>query len=357
MTRKRIGILAAVLGLTAALGAQPRFSVERDVANMGEVIFQVPKQATFAVTNKGDEPLLITQVTPSCGCTTVNWTRDAIAPGEKGEIVALYDAAMLGVFQKELEVYTNATDEPLYLHMQGRVVSHATDYSGSFPIDLGTVRMNTNVVEFDEVNKGDQPMAEIQIVNMDRKSYKPQLMHLPPYLSAQYFPETLAGGRIGKIVLTLDSKRLMQMGLTQTSLYLARYMGDKVGDDNEISVSAVLLPDFSKLTALQLAQAPVMRISTDSLNLGALKGKRKVSGTITIKNEGRMPLTIRSVQVFNKALNVSLGNRTVAPGKSTKLKVTVAGKYLSQSKSRPRVLLITDDPKHPKEIVTVQVTP
>ncbi len=357
MILKRIGIACAALGWVTSLWAQPRFSVDRDIANMGEVIFQLPTKATFAVTNKGDLPLEIKQVTPSCGCTAVEWTRAAIGPGEKGEITAVYDAAMLGVFQKELEVYTNASEEPVYLHLQGRVVSHATDYSGSFPIDLGTVRMNTNVVEFDEVNKGDCPVAEIQIVNTDRKSYKPELMHLPPYLSARYLPETLAGGRIGKIVLTLDSKHLMQMGLTQTSLYLARYMGDKVSDDNEISVSAVLLPDFSKLTARQLEQAPVMTLSSDSLDLGALNGKRKVSGTIVIKNEGRTPLSIRSVQVFNKALNVSLGNRKVAPGKSTKMKITVVGSYLAKAKNRPRVLLITDDPKHPKKIVTIQVKP
>lgn len=357
MTLKRIYMAGAGICLAVSLWAQPKFTVNHEVANMGEVIFQLPRQVSFSVTNKGNQPLVIKQVTPSCGCTTVEWPRAAIAPGESGEITALYDAAMLGVFQKELEVYTNAAEEPVYLHLQGRVVSHATDYSGTFPVDLGTVRINTNVIEFDEVNKGDRPMAEIQVVNMGRKSYKPELMHLPPYLTAQYFPETLAGGRIGKIVLTLDSKRLMQMGLTQTSLYLARFMGDKVNDENEISVSAVLLPDFSKLTARQLDQAPVMALSADSLDLGALNGKKKVSGVVTIKNEGATPLSIRSVQVFNNALNVNLGNRTIAPGKTTKLKIAVVGKYLQKSKSRPRVLLITDDPKHPKAIITVQVKP
>lgn len=357
MTLKRIYMAGAAFALAVSLWAQPQFSVNHEVANLGEVSFQLPRRVSFSVTNKGNQPLVIKQVTPSCGCTTVNWPRTAIAPGESGEITAMYDAAMLGVFQKELEVYTNASDEPVYLHLQGRVVAEASDYSGTFPIDLGAVRINTNVIEFDDVNKGDSPAAEIQVVNMGRKSYKPELMHLPPYLTARYFPETLAGGRIGKIVLTLDSKRLMRMGLTQTSLYLARFMGDKVGDENEISVSAVLLPDFSKLTARQLEQAPVMALSADSIDLGSLDGKKKVSGVVTIKNEGEKPLSVRSVQVFSNALNVSLGNRTVAPGKTTKLKITVVGKYLEKSKNRPRVLLITDDPKHPKAIVTVQVKP
>lgn len=355
--RIRFGLSVIALCMGVALWGQPRFAVERDVANLGEVIFQLPKTVTFAVKNTGDEDLMISHVTPSCGCTAADWPRTPIAPGASGEITAVYDASLLGVFQKELEVYTNASEEPFYLILQGRVVAQATDYAGSFPVDMGTVRMSTNVVEFDEVNKGDRPIAELQIVNLSRKSYTPQLMHLPPYLSAQYFPETLAGGRIGKIVLTLDSKLLMRMGLTQTSLYLARYMGEKVSDENEISVSAVLLPDFSRLTTAQLEQAPSMKLSTDSVNLGALNGKRKVSGVVTITNEGKTPLTIRSVQVFNKALNVNMGNSKVAPGKSVKLKVTVVGKYLGKDKNRPRVLLISDDPKHPKAILTVHVRP
>ena len=39
------------------------------------------------------------------------------------------------------------------------------------------------------------------------------------------------------------------MGLTQTSIYLARKVGDKVSEDNEITGSSVLLPDFSSLSA------------------------------------------------------------------------------------------------------------
>ena len=54
---------------------------------------------------------------------------------------------------------------------------------------------------------------------------------------------------------------------------------------------------------------------------------------------------------------MSLGNRILKRGKSTKLKVTVLARYLKKSKSRPRVLLITDDPKHSKEVINIKVQP
>lgn len=355
MPVKRIIISFGLCALACVVRAQPKATVARNVANMGEVGYQLPKKVSFTLKNTGNEPLRINEVIPSCGCMSVEWTRTLIEPGAEGEISAAYDAKMLGVFQKDLEVYTNASGQPFYLHIQGRVVSKMSDYSGSFPIDLGNVRLNVDNIEFDDVNRGDRPVAELQIVNTDRKSYRPQLMHLPPYLTAQYVPEVLSGGRIGRIFLTLDSEKLQQMGLTQTSIYLSRGLGDRVGEENEITVSSVLLPDFSSLSARGRAAAPEMALSADSIDMGALARKKKKTAELTIRNAGKGTLEIRSLQVFNKALTVSLSNRKIEPGKSARLKVTVWAQYLKAAKSQPRVLLITNDPVHPKEIITVNV--
>ncbi len=352
---RRIILAVCEMMMAAAAVAQPRLAIEPGVANMGEIMFQLPSKVNFTLRNTGNAPLSVKDVIPSCGCTTVEWTREPIAPGAEGTVAAVYDARMLGVFQKDLMVFTNASDEPVYLHMQGRVVSGLSDYSGSFPVDLGNVRMNVDNIEFDDVNRGDRPVAELQIVNVERKSYRPYLMHLPPYLSAQYFPETLSGGRIGKIMLTLDSEKLPRMGLTQTSIYLARKEGDKVSDENEITVSSVLLPDFSSLSAKDEELAPRMELSADTLDLGEIGKKKKKTMTVLVGNSGRRTLEIRAIQVFNKALTVSLSDRNIGPGETAKLKVTVLAKYLDKVKNSPRVLLITNDPARPKEIITVNV--
>lgn len=355
MSVKKIILSSLLCAWGAVAWAQPQATVVREVANMGEIGYKVPKKVSFTLKNTGNEPLRISEVIPSCGCMSVEWTRDLIEPGAEGHISTEYDAKMLGVFQKDLEVYTNASGQPFYLHIQGRVVSKMSDYSGSFPIDLGNVRMNVDNIEFDNVNRGDRPVAELQIVNMDRMSYRPQLMHLPPYLTARYIPEVLSGGRIGKILLTLDSERLQQLGLTQTSIYLSRQPGDRVGEENEITVSSVLLPDFSSLSVKERAQAPRMELSADSLYMGSMEKKKKRTMEVTIHNAGQGTLEVRSLQVFNKALTVSLSNRKIEAGKSARLKVTVWAKYLSKAKNRPRVLLITNDPARSKEIITVNV--
>ncbi len=335
--------------------AQPRITLKRDIANMGEIMFQKPAEVKFVLHNSGNEPLKIKEVIPSCGCTSVEWTTEAVAPGADATVTAVYDAKMLGVYQKDLEVYTNASEEPFYLHFQGRVVTKLTDYSGSFPIELGTVRLNMNNVEFDNVNRGDRPMVELEVVNTGRKSYKPELMHVPPYLSVRYLPEVLNGGRLGKIQLTLDSEKLPRMGLTQTSVYLSREQGDRISEENEITVSAVLLPDFSSLSVRERGMAPHLVLASDTLFVENV-GRRNKSVTVLLGNAGRDTLEVRALQLFNKALSVKLGDRNIAPDETVKMKVTVQAKYLNKVKSTPRILLITNDPACPKKIITVKVT-
>lgn len=84
----------------------------------------------------------------------------------------------------------------------------------------------------------------------------------------------LQKGEKGVITLTLNSERLTGLGLTQTSVYLSRFSGDKVGDENEIPVSAILLPDFSGMTEVEKANAPVISLSTKEVDMSAILAKK-----------------------------------------------------------------------------------
>ena len=325
---------------------------------VGEMMWQNPKTITFNFENKGTAPLVITEVRPSCGCISVTYPQGAIAAGKAGTIAATFDARMMGTFYRELAVYTNQQTEPFYLSFQGRVVESALDYEGDFPIDLGNVRLSSNYVEFDDVQKGDHPVVELQVANLEHGVYEPKLMHLPQYLKAEYVPEQIQPGRVGRIRLTLDSDHLFLDGLNQTAVYLARYMGDKVSDQNEIVVSAVLLPAFRGLNAQQMATAPHIVLMDGEEMLKdevafEMGTKKKVTKTINVTNIGEEPLAVSAVQVFNRALMVSLGDRNIPPHGTTKLKITLDAKELERAKSEPRLLLISNDPRQPKTILNI----
>ena len=342
-----------LLGSGLSVFAQPKASFDKTMHEFGTILWKNPVTATFKITNKGDKPLVISNVTTSCGCTVTDWTKSPILPGKTGEVSSTFDAKALGRFRKSIGVYCNASDKPVYLSFRGEVTADPKNYTFTHPYQIGAIRLNKEEIEFDDANRGDKPTIELLIANTSDRVYTPVLMHLPPYLSAKAVPEVLGRGKNGKIIVTLDTEKLPKFGITRTSVYLSRYPGDKVGSDNEIPVSTVLLPDFSGLTEQQKNNPPQISLSTTQLEFPPLKPKQKKSQNVIITNTGKTDLVIQDMQVFNIALAVNLKKTVLKPGESAKLKITVLGENLSRVKGTPRVLMITNDPNKPS--VTIRV--
>lgn len=77
----------------------------------------------FRFTNDGDQPLIISSVKASCGCTVADYTKSPIAPGETGEVSARYNSAKIGVFNKTVRVNANTSTEVVVLSLRGEVVA------------------------------------------------------------------------------------------------------------------------------------------------------------------------------------------------------------------------------------------
>ena len=81
-----------------------------------------------------------------------------------------------------------------------------------------------------------------------------------------------------------------------------------------------------------------------------------MKAVLTVTNEGTSPLKIHNLQVFNHAVEASLSDRNIAPGKSVKLKVSVKRNLLERFKARPRMLLVSDDAKTPVKIINITIS-
>ena len=344
-----------LLGSGLSVFAQPKASFDKTMHEFGTILWKNPVTATFKITNKGDKPLVISNVTTSCGCTVTDWTKSPILPGKTGEVSSTFDAKALGRFRKSIGVYCNASDKPVYLSFRGEVTADPKNYTFTHPYQIGAIRLNKEEIEFDDANRGDKPTIELLIANTSDRVYTPVLMHLPPYLQTKVEPNVLQKGEKGVITLTLNSERLTGLGLTQTSVYLSRFSGDKVGDENEIPVSAILLPDFSGMTEVEKANAPAISLSTKEVDMSAILAKKsKARQDITITNTGRSPLQINKLQVFHPAVGVNLKKSVLQPGESTRLRVTVVKKNIGKKRRHLRLLMITNDPMQPKVEINIK---
>lgn len=353
--KRRLLFIFSLFTVTLAAVAQPRISSNKETHNFGQIEWKHPVTVEYTITNTGDKPLVLTNVTTSCACAVPEWTKEPIAPGEKGVVKASFDAKALGRFEKSVGIYSNAEPHLAYLKFTGEVVREIKDYTKAHPYEIGNIRLDRDEIAFSDAHRGEKPTLTFSVVNLSDRPYEPILMHLPPYLKMEKEPSVLLKGQKGTMKLTLDTSLLNDFGLTQTSVYLSRFAGDKVSEANEIPVSAVLLPDFSGMTAEDSLHAPAVRLSETNIDLSApLAKKSKVSYDILVANAGKTPLVISKLQVFNSSVGVSLKKTMIPPDGTAKLRVTIKKRDVGNKKHRLRILMVTNDPIRPKVEINIK---
>lgn len=77
----------------------------------------------FVFTNTGSEPLILSNVRSSCGCTIPEWPKDPIKAGESSVIKVSYDTQRIGNFNKSISVYSNAQEAPVVLQIKGVITA------------------------------------------------------------------------------------------------------------------------------------------------------------------------------------------------------------------------------------------
>ncbi len=76
----------------------------------------------FNFRNEGSLPLVISNVTASCGCTTPEWPRDPVSPGKEGSILVKFNTkGKPGSQVKTISVYANTNPPVVELKLKGQV--------------------------------------------------------------------------------------------------------------------------------------------------------------------------------------------------------------------------------------------
>lgn len=123
MKMKRIILaLTMLVAMVTSASAQAEIKFEKVVHDFGTFEETSPVQkATFTFTNVGNKPLVINQAIASCGCTVPSYTKQPIAPGQKGQINVTYNGRGMfpGHFKKSITVRTNGNVEMSRIYIEG----------------------------------------------------------------------------------------------------------------------------------------------------------------------------------------------------------------------------------------------
>jgi hypothetical protein len=85
----------------------PAIQFENVVHDYGTINRAANGDCEFIFTNVGTEPLKLSNVSSSCGCTIPSWTKDEIAPGASSIIKVHYDTNRIGGINKTITVISN----------------------------------------------------------------------------------------------------------------------------------------------------------------------------------------------------------------------------------------------------------
>ena len=223
---KIAGATAVILCLMTSLAwAVPRVMVPDHSFNFGTISQGDKVKHAFVFKNVGDEPLKVTKVRSSCGCTAVLASADTLAPGESGEIQANFDSTRFrGSVSKTIYLYTNDTVTPvMQLYIKGKINEIVT---------IEPAKVNLGKVVIDE-----PAVASVTLMNRGNKD----LVLVPPTTTAQEL-----SAEIDRLELPAGESAAVQVRL-KAKPGCSRFSGYVLIDVNGATTSELRIPVYATL--------------------------------------------------------------------------------------------------------------
>lgn len=115
------------IGLVSfAVNAQAKIEFKSDTIDYGTIEKGANGVRQFEFTNTGNEPLIVSKVSSSCGCTIPKKPDGPIMPGKAGVIEVKYDTNRVNPIRKTITVISNADTPTVALKIKGLVVEANT---------------------------------------------------------------------------------------------------------------------------------------------------------------------------------------------------------------------------------------
>ncbi|MDR3060917.1 MAG: DUF1573 domain-containing protein, partial [Dysgonamonadaceae bacterium] len=222
----------------------------------------------FFLTNDGDVPLVITNVTASCGCTTPEWTKEPIAPKGKGSVTVTYGAkGRPGPISKTVSVYMNQGDAPVVLSIKGNVNPKPLTPEEKFPQQIGDMRLKDSGLNYGNIPVNSQKSQIIEIYNAGKTALALKYDKLPKYITVKTEPAVIPANTEGKLIVTFNAAVAKTYGKFTDAFEVI--VNNVKPANNRISYIATVIDDFKDVN---MTTAPKLGMNVSYFNFGPLSG-------------------------------------------------------------------------------------
>lgn len=160
-------LVVAVQMLAIGAFAQPALKITKESHDFGTIVEGTQASFTFDIQNSGNQTLIISNVQPSCGCTTPEWTKDPIHPGAKGQITATFNSSgRPGSFNKAITVTSNSVEPTRILTIKGFVAPVVKkEYTEEEKKNSPIVSLERSEFNFGKVQVGQNIHQKVKMTN------------------------------------------------------------------------------------------------------------------------------------------------------------------------------------------------
>ncbi|MFO7826986.1 MAG: DUF1573 domain-containing protein [Bacteroidales bacterium] len=322
-------------------------SFEKDIHDFGKIKEDGGAvEYSFTFTNTGSEPLVITNVRTTCGCTSPTWTQKPVMPGEKGFVKAAFDPRNRpGNFNKSIIITTNSINNGrAILRITGEVLPREKTIEDYYPKKIGELRLQSNHFPFTTIYSNQVKRDTLKIYNDSDQPMTISFQQVPDYLKLNVSPNELKPGEKGYIVGNYDGKKVNDWGFVTARVHVV--VNGQTQARNYITISARVEEDFSHLTEDQLKNAPKIEFEERNYNFGKIPaGQKHVEKEFVFKNTGKSDLIIRKIRTTCGCTTAKPEKTVLKPGESSSFKAvfTPGSRKGVQRKS---IYVITNDPNN-----------
>lgn len=338
--------LVCAIASTLALSAESAVEWASTIHNFGAFDEDNGKvECTFTFTNTGDEPVAIVNARANCGCTTPNYSTEPVEPGQSGSITVGYDpSGRPGRFEKYISITFSGIRQSTKLRIHGSVIGSAATIAQRYPIACGPVQLSKGTLLAGEVKKNEMRTVFLSGYNRSSEPVKPSATRLPNFITMTCEPPEVPAGEQFSLVFFYDGVKCPLYGNVTDSITISPVEGSEC----TIPVLAIVNEDFSRLTPGEIAKAPVLRLSTQSLDFGRVsRNDNPITLTATVRNDGKRALEIRRIYTADPGVTVSIDSKKIKPKKTAVVTVTVDPAALPGAMLNARISVISNDPSAP----------
>ncbi len=276
----------------------------------------------FVFRNTGKAPLIIQDVSASCGCTTPEYTTDSIMPAQIGFIKVAYDPYNRpGPFNKSLTITTNADPSIMVLFIEGNVVPHSQNRKKEFPVAIGNLSFKSKNIYMGNISTKEMVIKNVEVFNNGSNPIKfLNNFDAPPYIKFNFNPLVVPPGEVGEVRIYYDVKFKNVLGYANDNVVL--YTDEENDDRKTLNVISVIEEYFPEYTLSELAETPRIMFEKVIHDFGVISKREAVTTQFVFANNGKKDLHIRKIALNCSCAKAYSDSDVIKPGQSSNITVT-----------------------------------